>query len=71
MSQLVDPFLDNVFMQRALLAGILVSIACAIVGSYVVLRGLAFVGDALAHGVLPGVALHFGDLATFAGVLGG
>ena len=56
MSQLVDPFLDNVFMQRALLAGILVSIACAIVGSYVVLRGLAFVGDALAHGVLPGVA---------------
>lgn len=56
MSQLVDPFLDNVFMQRALLAGILVSIACAVVGSYVVLRGLAFVGDALAHGVLPGVA---------------
>jgi len=56
MSQLVEPFLDNVFMQRALLAGILVSLACAIVGTYVVLRGLAFVGDALAHGVLPGVA---------------
>jgi len=56
MSQLVDPFLDNVFMQRALLAGILVSISCAIVGTYVVLRGMAFVGDALAHGVLPGVA---------------
>ena len=56
MSQLVDPFLDNVFMQRALLAGILVSLACGIVGTYVVLRGLAFVGDALAHGVLPGVA---------------
>jgi ABC-type Mn2+/Zn2+ transport system permease subunit len=56
MSQLVDPFLDNIFMQRALLAGILVSISCAIVGTYVVLRGMAFVGDALAHGVLPGVA---------------
>lgn len=56
MSQLIDPFLDNEFMQRALLAGVLVSIACAIVGTYVVLRGLAFVGDALAHGVLPGVA---------------
>ena len=56
MSQLVEPFLDNEFMQRALLAGILVSISCAIVGTYVVLRGLAFVGDALAHGVLPGVA---------------
>ena len=52
----VDPFLDNEFLQRALLAGVLVSIACAVVGTYVVLRGLAFIGDALAHGVLPGVA---------------
>ena len=56
MSQLVEPFLDNEFMQRALLAGILVSVSCALVGTYVVLRGLAFIGDALAHGVLPGVA---------------
>ena len=43
-------------MLRALLAGVLVSIACAIVGTFVVLRGLAFIGDALAHGVLPGIA---------------
>jgi ABC-type Mn2+/Zn2+ transport system permease subunit len=43
-------------MLRALLAGILVSTGCAIVGTFVVLRGLAFIGDALAHGVLPGVA---------------
>lgn len=56
MSWAVDPFLDNAFLQRALLAGVLVSIACAVVGTYVVLRGLAFIGDALAHGVLPGVA---------------
>src|SRR5688572_6017586 len=54
--ELVDPFLDNEFMQRAMFAGVLVSIACAVVGTYVVLRGLAFIGDALAHGVLPGVA---------------
>jgi ABC-type Mn2+/Zn2+ transport system permease subunit len=52
----IDPFLHNGFMQRALLAGILVSLTCAIVGTYVVLRGMAFIGDALAHGVLPGVA---------------
>ena len=52
----IEPFLDNEFLQRALLAGILVSIACSVVGTYVVLRGLAFIGDALAHGVLPGVA---------------
>ncbi len=56
MRWLADPFLDNEFLQRALLAGVLVSIACAVVGTYVVLRGLAFIGDALAHGVLPGVA---------------
>lgn len=52
----VDPFLSNGFMTRALLAGVLVSIACAVVGTFVVLRGLAFIGDALAHGVLPGIA---------------
>ncbi len=52
----VDPFVNNGFMTRALLAGILVSIACAVVGTFVVLRGLAFIGDALAHGVLPGIA---------------
>jgi len=44
-------------MLRALTAGILVSISCSIVGTFVVLRGLAFIGDALAHGVLPGVAV--------------
>ncbi len=55
-SLLVTPFSSNGFMTNALVAGILVSIACGIVGTFVVLRGLAFIGDALAHGVLPGVA---------------
>ena len=50
------PFLNNAFMQQALLAGVLVAIASAVVGTFVVLRGLAFIGDALAHGVLPGIA---------------
>lgn len=56
MEALIDPFLDNAFMQRALVAGVLVAIACAVIGTFVVLRGLAFIGDALAHGVLPGIA---------------
>jgi ABC-type Mn2+/Zn2+ transport system permease subunit len=43
-------------MQHALVAGVLVSLACAVVGTFVVLRGMAFLGDALAHGVLPGIA---------------
>lgn len=56
MGQLIDPFVQNDFLQRALFAGFLVSLVCAIVGTFVVLRGMAFIGDALAHGVLPGVA---------------
>jgi ABC-type Mn2+/Zn2+ transport system permease subunit len=45
------------FMQRALVAGLLASAATAVVGTWVVLRGLTFLGDALAHGVIPGLAL--------------
>lgn len=44
-------------MQRALLAGALAVVSTAVIGTWVVLRGLSFMGDALAHGVLPGVAL--------------
>jgi ABC-type Mn2+/Zn2+ transport system permease subunit len=52
----VTPFSTNPFMQHALVAGVLVSLACAVAGTFIVLRGLAFIGDALAHGVLPGIA---------------
>ena len=54
---LLDPFVDNPFLVRSLLAGVLVALACAVAGTFVVLRGLAFVADALAHGVLPGIAI--------------
>ena len=47
------------FMQRALLGGILVGTVCAIIGTYVVLRGLAFIGDALAHAAFPGVVIAY------------
>ena len=57
MDRLIAPFTANTFMANALVAGILVSIACGIVGTFVVLRGLGFIGDALSHGVLPGVAI--------------
>ena len=53
----VSPFIDNPFMLKALAAGSLVSIACGIAGTFIILRGMAFIGDALAHGVLPGIAL--------------
>ncbi len=48
---------EPAFMQRALLAGLLAVVATSVIGTWVVLRGLAFLGDALAHGVIPGIAL--------------
>ena len=47
------------FMVRALLAAIMVGILCPVVGSYMVLKGLSFFGDALAHAILPGVVVTF------------
>jgi len=46
-------------MVRGLAASVIVGVVCAVVGVYVVLRGMAFFGDALAHAVLPGVALGY------------
>jgi ABC-type Mn2+/Zn2+ transport system permease subunit len=68
MDWLITPFASNGFMTQAFIAGVLVSIACAIAGTFVILRGLAFIGDALAHGVLPGIAVSF--LVGFPGILG-
>ncbi len=56
MEYLVDAF-EPAFMQRALLGSLVAVIATSLVGTWVVLRGLAFLGDALAHGVIPGIAM--------------
>jgi manganese/iron transport system permease protein len=55
---LAAPF-ELSFMQRALFGGLLVGAVCAVVGTYVVLRGLVFVGDALAHAAFPGVVIAY------------
>jgi ABC-type Mn2+/Zn2+ transport system permease subunit len=47
------------FMQRGILVAVLVGVACAVVGCYVVLRSMAFIGDAMAHSILPGVAVAY------------
>jgi ABC-type Mn2+/Zn2+ transport system permease subunit len=54
----VEP-LQYEFMQRGMIAAVLVGIVCAVVGTYVVLRGMAFFGDALAHTILPGIAIGY------------
>ena len=56
MQLILDAF-DPAFMQRSLVGGLLAVVATSLVGTWVVLRGLAFLGDALAHGVIPGIAL--------------
>jgi manganese/iron transport system permease protein len=58
MDAILEP-LSYGFFLRALAAVVLVGIACAIVGSYVVLKGLAFAGDAISHAALPGVVVAF------------
>ena len=55
---LIAPF-QYAFMVRAVEAAVIVGIVCAVVGTYVVLRGMAFFGDALAHAILPGVATGY------------
>ncbi len=58
MSFLLEP-LQYSFMLRGLAAAVLAGVICAVVGTYVVLRGMAFFGDALAHTILPGVAAGY------------
>ena len=55
---LLEPFRYS-FMRNALAAGLMTVIASSLVGTWVVMRGLAFIGDALAHGVLPGIAIAY------------
>jgi len=55
---LISP-LSYGFMQRGLLAAVIVGVVCAVIGCYVVLRGMAFLGDAMAHAILPGVAVAY------------
>jgi manganese/iron transport system permease protein len=58
MDWLLQPFAYE-FMQRGMLASVIVGILCAVMGTYVVLRGMAFLGDALAHAIRPGIAIAY------------
>lgn len=78
MEWFTEPF-EFAFMQRALLAATLTVVATSLIGTWVVLRGITFIGDALAHGVIPGIALAFlwgfdvtiGALASAVVMIGG
>jgi len=69
MGTLTDP-LQYGFMQRALLEVVLMGIVTGAIGTYVVLRGLSFIGDALSHAIFPGVVIAFLlDRSIFVGAL--
>ena len=51
--------LEYSFMWRALIGSVLVGVMCPVIGAYVITRNLAFIGDALAHAVLPGMVVGF------------
>lgn len=73
MDWLIEPFSVGL-VQRALVAGALTVVTTSLVGTWVVLRGMTFMGDALAHGVVPGIAVAFLlgiDLAIGAAVSAG
>ncbi|NPV68253.1 MAG: metal ABC transporter permease [Anaerolineae bacterium] len=69
---LLDP-LQFAFMQRALLAVLLIGLVSGVIGSFVVVRGMAFFGDAVAHGTLPGVAVAYimGQTLFLGGLIAG
>ena len=50
---------DMVWNGQIIIMGILVSLACGLIGSFIVVRKLALMGDAISHGILPGIALAF------------
>ncbi|MEU2610154.1 anchored repeat-type ABC transporter permease subunit [Micromonospora sp. NPDC007271] len=57
LTDLLNP--DLAFLPKALAIAVMSSIVCGVVGCYVVLRGMAFIGDAVAHAVFPGLAIAF------------
>ncbi|UOE95698.1 metal ABC transporter permease [Alkalihalobacillus sp. LMS39] len=67
--QSIVAFIDQVmrypYLQQALLAAILVGIICGVIGCFIILRGMALMGDAISHAVLPGVVIAYMIGASF------
>ncbi|MFT8321838.1 MAG: metal ABC transporter permease [Bacillus sp. (in: firmicutes)] len=65
--------MDYAFLQKALLTSVMVGIICGVIGSFIILRGMSLMGDAISHAVLPGVAISyiFGINFFFGAVISG
>jgi len=75
MMNFIEGMIEYEFLQKALTTSIMVGIICGVIGCFIILRGMALMGDAISHAVLPGVALsymigiNFFFGAVFTGVL--
>jgi ABC-type Mn2+/Zn2+ transport system permease subunit len=75
MMSFIDALMQYGFLQKALLTSVMVGIICGVIGCFIILRGMALMGDAISHAVLPGVAIsymlgiNFFVGAVFTGVL--
>ena len=73
--EFIEAVIQYGFLQKALLTSIMVGIICGVIGCFIILRGMALMGDAISHAVLPGVAIsylfgiNFFFGAVFSGVL--
>lgn len=57
--EFISDIMNYEFLQKALITSIMVGIICGIIGSFIILRGMALMGDAISHAVLPGVAISY------------
>ncbi|MGG3940733.1 metal ABC transporter permease [Peribacillus psychrosaccharolyticus] len=55
----IEAVIQYGFLQKALLTSVMVGIICGIIGCFIILRGMALMGDAISHAVLPGVAISY------------
>src|SRR5690625_1755812 len=57
--EFINDLIQYEFLQRALVTSVIVGIICGTIGSFIILRGLSLMGDAISHAVLPGIAISF------------
>lgn len=55
----IEGIIQYDFLQKALMTSVMVGIICGVIGSFIILRGMALMGDAISHAVLPGVAISY------------
>ena len=57
--QFMSELMNYTFLQKALITSIIVGVTCGIIGSFITLKGMSLMGDAISHAVLPGVAISY------------